>query len=721
MLAKPNVLVLRQHRPGDIGHIISRHAIVYFDDYGWDERFEAMVARIMADFVDQYNPQIERSWIAERDGVFLGCVFLVNDKDMPETARIRALLVEHGARGMGLGGRLVQNCIDFAREVGYKDLVLYTNSLLTPARKIYRAFGFQLVREEESLSFAPGTKAETWKMALPSKMRDRDSEEDRGLLQEDETETKSPPPHTHRSNSAATFRTWLAGSSRWTIIGAFPGPTIEARPGDRLVVNVFNGLDSEGVSIHWHGLRMKGFNRMDGAVGFTQCPIPPGGDFVYDFTIGDDEHGTFWWHSHSQVQRGDGLYGGLVVHDPTAPLTQHGDDVLVLIGDWYHRAQAEVLAWFADFSSLGNEPVPDSLLVNGNGRYNCSMAVPARPLNCTQKRQTDVKPLLARRSDSPARLRLINTGSLAGFSIKIDGATLEPVAVDGAGSVSRDAGRSVGILYPGERADVLLKWAKGDSGLPRMNIYVDEENFGGFPNEALNPNQTFHALPAGNVTMREETTTLQLGKDHRDLATLTSASTRTTALPAKAQETILLYMKTQKLSRFNNKPLGFVNHTTWQTQTPALLSLNRTAWDEHQLLPFIANKPNQPVTVDLVINNLDDGAHPIHLHGNSFHVLSSFRADGRDGWGSYNPYESEAPPAGLNLESPVIKDTISVPRRGHVVVRLTADNPGLWMLHCHMLVHMGTGMVAGLHVGGEDDLDHIRGIDPSAADLCMST
>ncbi|GJN72156.1 hypothetical protein PLICBS_006228 [Purpureocillium lilacinum] len=628
-------------------------------------------------------------------------------------------------------------------------------------------------------------------------MRDRDSEEDRGLLQEDETETKSPPTHTHRSNSAATFRTWLAGSSRWTIIGivvlvsvfalpllgflgrgaspsvashhsesdqlairlhpdkhaarapttltldwnitrgvrapdgvekpvylvngAFPGPTIEARPGDRLVVNVFNGLDSEGVSIHWHGLRMKGFNRMDGAVGFTQCPIPPGGDFVYDFTIGDDEHGTFWWHSHSQVQRGDGLYGGLVVHDPTAPLTQHGDDVLVLIGDWYHRAQAEVLAWFADFSSLGNEPVPDSLLVNGNGRYNCSMAVPARPLNCTQKRQTDVKPLLARRSDSPARLRLINTGSLAGFSIKIDGATLEPVAVDGAGSVSRDAGQSVGILYPGERADVLLKWAKGDSGLPRMNIYLDEENFGGFPNEALNPNQTFHALPAGIVTMREETTTLQLGKDHRDLATLTSASTRTTALPAKAQETILLYMKTQKLSRFNNKPLGFVNHTTWQTQTPALLSLNRTAWDEHQLLPFIATKPNQPVTVDLVINNLDDGAHPIHLHGNSFHVLSSFRADGRDGWGSYNPYESEAPPAGLNLESPVIKDTISVPRRGHVVVRLTADNPGLWMLHCHMLVHMGTGMVAGLHVGGEDDLDHIRGIDPSAAELCMST
>ncbi|UNI22442.1 hypothetical protein JDV02_008331 [Purpureocillium takamizusanense] len=166
MLAKPNPPVLRPHRPGDIGHIISRHAIVYFEDYGWDERFEAMVARIMADFVDQYNPKIERSWIAERDGVFLGCVFLVSDKDMPKTARIRALLVEHTARGLGLGRRLVQNCIDFAREAGYQDLVLYTNSILTPARQIYKAFGFRLVKEEDSLIFAPGTQAETWKLAL---------------------------------------------------------------------------------------------------------------------------------------------------------------------------------------------------------------------------------------------------------------------------------------------------------------------------------------------------------------------------------------------------------------------------------------------------------------------------------------------------------------------------------------------------------------------------
>ncbi|PNY27652.1 Iron transport multicopper oxidase FET3 [Tolypocladium capitatum] len=498
----------------------------------------------------------------------------------------------------------------------------------------------------------------------------------------------------------------------------FPGPTIEARSGDRILVNVFNRLESEGVSLHWHGLRMRSRNAMDGAVGFTQCPIPPGGDFVYDFTIGADEHGTFWWHGHGQVQRGDGLYGGLVVHQPTAgsPSTAE-NDALLLVGDWFHRKQTDVLGWYADFGSLGNEPVPDSLVINGQGRYNCSMAVPARPVTCNQLQPSSLRPLLAGKSNVPTRLRLVNTGTVAGITLMIDGATLHPVAVDGACSVAARPGRSVGILYPGERVDVMVRWDAGDVQQPRLNIYLDDENFGGFPNPALNPNQTFYALPgAAGAAVNDEAMPLQLGPEHRDMAYLTSTSTSTPALPARAQETVLLYLKTQKLSRFENRPLGFVNHTTWEAQTPPLLSLNRTSWDHHQFLPFIGST-SQPAIVDVIINNLDDGSHPIHLHGNSFHLLSSYRAEGRDGWGSYNPYESQ-PPSALNLVNPVVKDTVSVPRRGHVVLRLTADNPGLWMLHCHMLVHMGTGMVAGLHIGGPGDFDHVQGMDQSAADLC---
>jgi FtsP/CotA-like multicopper oxidase with cupredoxin domain len=140
----------------------------------------------------------------------------------------------------------------------------------------------------------------------------------------------------------------------------FPGPTIECRSGDRLVIHVTNSLESEGVSIHWHGLEMRGTNAMDGAVGFTQCPTSPGTFFTYDFTVGEDQAGTFWWHAHSQVQRGDGMFGGLVVHKPIAiddekKTYDYEHDVLVMVGDWYHRNAGEVLAWYTSTRGFGNE------------------------------------------------------------------------------------------------------------------------------------------------------------------------------------------------------------------------------------------------------------------------------------------------------------------------------------------------------------------------------
>jgi FtsP/CotA-like multicopper oxidase with cupredoxin domain len=164
--------------------------------------------------------------------------------------------------------------------------------------------------------------------------------------------------------------------------------------------------------------------------------------------------------------------------------------------------------------------------------------------------------------------------------------------------------------------------------------------------------------------------------------------------------------------------MGFINHTSWEPQSPPLLAQNRSSWDSNQLLPFIPIRSSERVRVDLVLNNLDDGSHPFHLHGNSFYILSSYRNEGRAGWGSYNPYTGQKPPAGLNLENPMRKDTVSVPRRGHVVLSFMADNPGLWMLHCHMAVHMASGMAVGLQVGDVDDIDHVTAMDETAARLC---
>lgn len=203
-----------------------------------------------------------------------------------------------------------------------------------------------------------------------------------------------------------------------------------------------------------------------------------------------------------------------------------------------------------------------------------------------------------------------------------------------------------------------------------------------------------------------------------DLKTLKYPARVSNDIPTQAQETILLYIKTQMLSRFSYEPMGFINHTSWKHQSPPLLALNRSSWDGNQLLPFIGVRPSEAVQVDLVLNNLDDGSHPFHLHGNPFHVLSSYRTEGRGGWGRYNPYEGQPPPNGINLENPVRKDTVSVPRRGHVVLRFMADNAGLWMLHCHMAVHMASGMAMGLHVGAAADIEHLGAIDETAASLC---
>ena len=157
---------LRQHQPGDMGWIVERHAVLYHREYGFDSTMEALASEIVATFLRHYDPSRERCWIAERAGERVGSVFLMQHPDRREVAKLRLLLVEPSARGLGIGARLVGECTRFAREVGYDTITLWTNSVLAAARHLYEQEGYRLLGEERHSNFGPELVGQTWELDL---------------------------------------------------------------------------------------------------------------------------------------------------------------------------------------------------------------------------------------------------------------------------------------------------------------------------------------------------------------------------------------------------------------------------------------------------------------------------------------------------------------------------------------------------------------------------
>ncbi|KAJ3564250.1 hypothetical protein NPX13_g7908 [Xylaria arbuscula] len=250
-----------------------------------------------------------------------------------------------------------------------------------------------------------------------------------------------------------------------------PGPLIEANIGDTIRVRVNNLMANLSTTIHWHGIDQRGTTWMDGVVGVSQCGIPPGQSFTYEFRV-DDQRGTFWWHAHSGVQYSDGLYGPLVIHDPKELLPQTDDEKIIFLSDVYHSYGSTLLSSYLNTTSKwvpfesGVEPLADNILLNGQNTYDCSVdstTYPPPPPSAEQSSSSSASELKYSggqlyatkiRTGQNVRLRLINASSFFSYWFSIDNHTISIVELDGI-EISPIAARGV-YLNIGQRASVIV-------------------------------------------------------------------------------------------------------------------------------------------------------------------------------------------------------------------------------------------------------------------------
>ncbi|OWZ19316.1 Multicopper oxidase [Phytophthora megakarya] len=500
---------------------------------------------------------------------------------------------------------------------------------------------------------------------------------------------------------------------------------IEVTFGDEVEVHVTNQL-TEQTCIHWHGLRQFGTQEMDGVSGITQCQIQPGVTAIYRYK--PDKCGTFWFHGHEEVQYAYGLRGPLIVHCPAKLQQSWEKDVYkeytILLADWYHDLPVGAPIW-------------DTVLINNVGRYNCTVAE-AAGLECGPGRS------LPRFQFVPGKkylLRLINTSAMAAFKVSLDGHTFQVVASDADYLKPSTPVNSV-MINVAQRYDILVQakssptqgqsqisqkktvlgsyWLRVDSqyGLPWTARLADQVP------EGFNPNALaiidYETGATAEPTSSAWTTEVSIPEfDYTPAVPVT--------LPTTPDQRIVVEFTLAVLDANPGAFLGYIslNEANFSSlvipDSPPLFTIARGINTED--LPVTANaiklKHNDHVEV-VVVNETPD-QHPFHLHAHSPYIVGSGQAS-RENILAGNL-------TALRLNGPMQHDVFTVPEcktdaagactdLGYVVYRLNADNPGVWMMHCHIDWHfvLGLGM---LFVEAEDEL-HKEGLAAFSPNMLLS-
>ncbi|KAF1938344.1 hypothetical protein EJ02DRAFT_457968 [Clathrospora elynae] len=493
------------------------------------------------------------------------------------------------------------------------------------------------------------------------------------------------------------------------INSTFPGPLIECNEGDEIIVHIHNRA-TNATSIHWHGLYQNGSNWMDGTVGVTQCPIAPDHAFTYRFNV-SGQSGTYWYHSHVSMQASDGLVGPLIIHarngeDKGLQKVPYAQDRVVLLSDHYYDLSSKLLMRYLAPGNENDEPVPPSAVINGRNVRSCS-DVPDR--NCSiaglAKAQFDLS------AETGTRLRIINVGVFAEFSLQIDEHEFQVTEVDGTDVLPQSIHRL--NINPAQRYSIVLtpppkEWNKGLYWMRARMIthcfaYEEPEL-----QEEVRGVVMYGSHNTDHGLQEEADEMMPQSKDWPEIIEVECRDLNTSALepviPISAPETAdqLIYLRSSfqigdwRLSRgFLNESSFRINATSpilntfldGSTSTKAQgmnAGINTALFNPKTQLVYqtTAGAP----TLDILIQNFDDGNHPFHLHGYKFWVLAS-------GHGYPPPSLLQTQSSHFNTANPLRRDTASVEAFGWLLIRFVADNPGVWAFHCHLGWHAEAGLM----------------------------
>ena len=500
-----------------------------------------------------------------------------------------------------------------------------------------------------------------------------------------------------------------------TINGQFPGPMIECNEGDTLVIEVDN-QSVNATSLHFHGIFQNGTNWMDGTTGITQCPIVPGRKFRYEFTV-RGQSGTYYYHGHQAVQASDGLYGPLVVHSRDEKQLQqipYATDRVVMLQDYYHDLSSGLLVSALEPGSESS-PIPNGALINGMNQRDCSH-LPHRLCN----NATATLPSFDLAVNANHRLRFVNVGAFAWFQVTVDEHEFALTEADGTDLMP--AYEMSLMISPAQRYSMVINTnqSTADSFWLRARMvthcWTDPELPGAGADEVkailqYTKGHTKHtkglvAQPSSrNWNQRVEV-------ECKDMNTTSYVPAFSVAAPTVADHSYYLRSNLEigdwRLER------GFFNTSTFRSnlQRPTLhrtvegLStgnetftamstedgVNKVSYDLKN--DFVIQHSGIKV-VDLIVQNFDEGNHPMHLHGHKFWILGQ-------GHGMFPGYDSlglKSQGQGVleghegRLDNLIMRDVATAEGFGWLALRFVADNPGVWAFHCHMAWHSEAGLV----------------------------